>query len=77
MEILGKNRPISCLFRRSRRRLVEDNVLVLLIPMPSLGVAGGGDDGPKTVRMNSNKGEGMLFLNGNGLLFLNSNKNLT
>ncbi|CAL8998106.1 unnamed protein product, partial [Prunus brigantina] len=77
MEILGKNLPISCLFRQSRRRLVEDNVLVLLIPMLSLGVAGGGDGGPKTVRMNSNKRDRLLFSNVERLLFSNSNKNLT
>ncbi|CAL9021542.1 unnamed protein product, partial [Prunus brigantina] len=77
MEILDKNRPISCLFQRPRWRLVEDNVLVLLIPIPSLGVPGGGYGGPKTVRMNSIKGERLLFSNGEGLLFSNSNKNLT
>ena len=48
-------------------RLVEDNVLVLLIPMSSLGVAGGGDGSPKTSRMNNNKGKGLLFGNFGGM----------
>ena len=46
--------------------MVEDNVLVLLISMSSLGVAGGGDGSPKTGAMNSNKWEELLFWNFGG-----------